>query len=665
MLYHLISAALASGAGPTLTMSPDAWPVHQKVTAELVFTAGEGGMWPGDYLRVTDPILQGMSWARWSILSTDPADCSPLADEVNAQGSGALITARHDGRPAVRLALARSSSTASLHSMGFTEVTLVDGALREGEQIRLRMGGLHGGEDCGLQTSPRVLEDVPWEGLLWDASEETFSRVGPALVDIYTDKPVEQLFVSAPSQAEVGQPITVRVAALDVFGNPVASWRGEVEVSAEGVDAGAVAAHTFAAEDEGVWAFELTPEDAGVLRVRATADVGLLRGRSNPVRVDTLLPPRGTYFGDIHSHHGHAYVDDAGDYRDQNYEYARDVVGLQVATHSVKSFPTEINGDAVWADLEISCEGYSVDGEFLVLMGFEWLGNWAYAGEMGHHNVYLDACESSRASEVDVTVLSETDADAGLWAWMAELEATEGVRSVSVPHASAYTGHNWDSRDDVARTAAEIWSQWGGSLDFVEPDSGDEQKGVLNALSAGHRMGFIGSSDDHDGWLGNRQATYNTSLGLVGFVATDLSREGIFEALATRSTFATTGHRPLLEFRAHDGGPIAMGEVAVVEAPTFSWSYSGQDRAARASLWAIATSDTGEAPRTLRAWAPSAHDTSGSYEYAWSGAPEAVWLEVVEVGGDTAWSSPIWLTADCSDPDAVDPAGHCAGDSGL
>jgi hypothetical protein len=291
-------------------------------------------------------------------------------------------------------------------------------------------------------------------------------------------------------------------------------------------------------------------------------------------------------------------------------------------------------------------------------MGFEWMGNWSYAGEMGHHNVYLDACESSRAAEDDVTVLSETDADAGLWAWMAELEATEGVRSVSVPHASAHTGFNWDNRDDAARPAAEIWSQWGGSLDYVDPASGAATGGVLNALSQGHRMGFIGSSDDHDGWIGNRQAVYNTSLGLVGFAATDLSREGIFEALSARSTFATTGHRPLLTFGADDGGAVEMGEVFVAGAPTFSWTYSGQDRPVEVVLWALAM---GDAPRPIRAWRPTGFDASGGHDHAWSGAVEAVWLEVTEASGDRAWSSPIWLTDDCDDPEAVDPAGRCVG----
>jgi len=659
MWYLLIGGAVASGEGARLDILPSSWPAHQKVTAELVFTVGEGGMWPGDHLQIADPLFQGMSWSRWGVLSTDPADCSPLADAANADGSGGLVSARHTGRPVVALELWREGGVGGLHDRGLTLVQVTEGALREGEQILLRLGDRSGGADCALQTSPRVLQDVAWEGLFRDASEGSFTRVGPALVDIYTDQPVEHLFVSAPSQAEVGQPITVRVAALDGLGNPVVSFRDEVEVTAEGVASSGEAAHTFAAEDEGVWAFELTPEGAGVLRVEVSLTEGLLWGRSNPVWVAAVLPPRGTYFGDIHSHHGHAYVDDAGDYRDQNYEYARDVVGLQVATHSVKSSPTEISGDAVWADLELSCEGYSVDGEFLVLMGFEWMGNRSGGVQMGHHNVYLDACQSPRPTEHEVTSLA--DEDVGLWAWMAELEATEGVRSVSVPHASAYTGHNWDSRDDAARTAAEIWSQWGGSLDYDAPGAfGEGDGGVLNALSAGHRMGFIGSSDDHDGWIGNRQAVYRTSLGLVGFVATDLSREGIFEALAARSTFATTGHRPLLGFYAHDGGPIAMGEVAVAEAPTFSWGYSGQDRPLSVLLRAIATDGGGDAPRVLQRWWPLVSDASGSYEYAWGGSPEAVWLEVVEVSGDTAWSSPIWLTADCSDPGAVDPAGRCA-----
>jgi hypothetical protein len=37
----------------------------------------------------------------------------------------------------------------------------------------------------------------------------------------------------------------------------------------------------------------------------------------------------------------------------------------------------------------------------------------------------------------------------------------------------------------------------------------------------------------------------------------------------------------------------------------------------------------------------------------------AVWLHVVEDSGHETWSSPIWLTDDCSASGVADPAGRC------
>jgi hypothetical protein len=71
------------------------------------------------------------------------------------------------------------------------------------------------------------------------------------------------------------------------------------------------------------------------------------------------------------------------------------------------------------------------------------------------------------------------------------------------------------------------------------------------------------------------------------------SQASIFEAMQTRSTYATTGHRAYMNFRAVDGGPIAMGEEYIAENPTFRWVYYPQDNVQYADLLSVEIDTTG------------------------------------------------------------------------
>jgi len=71
-------------------------------------------------------------------------------------------------------------------------------------------------------------------------------------------------------------------------------------------------------------------------------------------------------------------------------------------------------------------------------------------------------------------------------------------------------------------------------------------------LGRGVRVGVVASTDDHLGYPGAYRE------GLTGLYADALTREGVFEALRARRTFAVTGDRIALDFRVN-GQP--MGAV--------------------------------------------------------------------------------------------------------
>ncbi len=633
-----VSGRPASGSG---ALSPSQVPVGRASTFTYTYTVGETGLAAGDVIRLQDPVFHGMRWALWGYLSDDPADCSDR---------GALVTVDHTGDASVSLSSYRVDGEGTIHDYAYTEVTVDAGELVTGDQIRFTMGDTTDDADCALAASTRAMDRIPWIALE-QRGGGGWAEVSPhPSFSFVTSSRVTQLLVSAPSQALVDEPFEVRVAALDPYGNPV---RDATLPLLATLDGRSVDGHVLGPGDEGIWTFDLTVGSEGFARVEVSSSLGALpSARSNPIRVSADPPPLSIYWGDIHTHHGHSYVDELGSYHDQNHEYARDVAGLDVGCETVKASPHELYSDALWAQLQRSCAEYTADGEYVALLGFEWMGNQNSPGEEGHHNVYYSDCSGVLAPD---TTTGLTGSDNALWAFMAEVEATTGTRAISVPHAPLYTGFNWTDRDDTYRPLAEVYSEWGPSDTDPVAD-----RGIYNGLGAGNRMGLFAASDNHDGWMGNRWASFNAGGGLGAFVATDLSREGIFEAMQARSTYGSTGHRPYLSFSAEDGAAIAMGEEYIASAPIFHWIYAGEAEISEIELLAIELDDPGAATlEVLQSWTPAALDAEGSFTYTWDGVPRAVWLHAAEADGEQAWSSPIWLSDDCEDPQVVDPAGYC------
>jgi len=644
ILFTFTSLGFAAEPLPTavgrFSMVPDRLEVHEKVTFDVVYVVGPGGLAEGDAVKVDDPIFHGMRWAKEGYLQTDPAACTPFA-APNAPASAGLVTARASADTA-EIELVRDLETANLFMPGGTTVYVTRGSLAQGDTITFTFGDTTDNPDCGLQTLTRAMRELDLRVHEKLAGSPLTEVRGPKFEFVTTRLP-RILLVSVPSQALVGVPFTVTVAALDNFGNNTPMFTDTVTIAGQ--------SFTFSPADQGVWSFEVTLTEPGVTRLEAVTSKG---GSwfSNPVEVSTSAPQLSIYWGDLHTHHGHHYTDETGQLIDLNHEYARDVVGLQVGCETQKPEPDVIEGEALWAHMQTVCDEWTEEGRYVAMLGFEWMGEVNSPGQEGHHNVYYDRCDGP---QVDSATTGLTGSDLSLWAFIAETEATIGARSFSVPHASSYTGFNWRDRDDSYRPIAEIYSVWGDSSFQNAKGSG-----VYDGLAAGNRMGFIAASDNHEGFLGNPFNFKNAKSGLNAFVATDLSREGIYDSLTSRSTYATTGIRPILRFSAEDGGAVPMGVEYVGDTPTFSWSYSAERSISTVELLAISVEGGGTMTK-LATWSPGTADASGSFTWSdWDkDTTSAVWLHVYESNREEAWSSPIWVTADCGGANVYDVAGRC------
>jgi hypothetical protein len=133
--------------------------------------------------------------------------------------------------------------------------------------------------------------------------------------------------------------------------------------------------------------------------------------------------------------------------------------------------------------------------------------------------------------------------------------------ALMIPHHLAYPkgrrGVNWECFDEACTPVVEIYSEHGNSEDdrgpypfFTHSMGGRETANTARAaLQAGLRFGFVGSSDDHAGFPG----AYGE--GLMGALVREFTREGIFEAIRARRTYALTGDRIEVDFTV-EGAPM-------------------------------------------------------------------------------------------------------------
>jgi hypothetical protein len=140
------------------------------------------------------------------------------------------------------------------------------------------------------------------------------------------------------------------------------------------------------------------------------------------------------------------------------------------------------------------------------------------------------------------------------------------------------------------------------------------------------RMGFIGSTDNHDGaagsvaesgWAGGQGNNDSSPARLIGdnlrtnpgglavVWAEENSRDAIFTGLARRETYATSGTRPIVRFFGGDLAPVVCGAPSFVHDAYASGTPMGGEigpvrgrRSPRFAVWAVKDAGTANTPGT-------------------------------------------------------------------
>ena len=240
------------------------------------------------------------------------------------------------------------------------------------------------------------------------------------------------------------------------------------------------------------------------------------------------------FWADTHCHS--EFSADAEGQVDELIHFARDVAGLDaVCIVDNDYYPHKALTEAEWRVHQALCSHFSRPGEFVVFPG------WEYT----YHRRDLDPSFNHR-------VIMYPGPGWPLWRRIDDgarvdrdlMDKLRHTPAVCYPHHCAYR-----IVDPELDRNVEVCSSWRVCI--------EETDFTLGQLRAGHRLGFIGSSDSHRGVPGLGGA-------LTGVFATELTPDALFEAYRARRTIATQGHRVRIDFRA---GDAFIGGEAEVSAP--------------------------------------------------------------------------------------------------
>lgn len=374
-----------------------------------------------------------------------------------------------------------------------------------------------------------------------------------------------------------------------------------------------------------------SPERFGRWRVRS--DSPRIPGKRERLSVDNR--ELGIYWADTHVHSN--FSADAEGEIDELITYARDIAALDaVCIIDNDYYPHKALTEPEWRIKNDYSARYTRDGSFVAFPGYEFTFHRRDLDPtFNHRTVVFPRPGGKLVRRIDPGIDSER----------AFYAALDDANAMCYPHHPTFDlvnpAHEWN---------VEVTSSWRVCI--------EECDFVPRLLQAGHRLGFIGSSDQHRCVPGEGGA-------LTAVYATDLTPEALFEAYRARRLVATQGARPFIDFRAN--GAFIGGET-VADRTVYLRGVVRADRP-------IARVDLIRSGRTLHTIRPNSNESSFEFEDIEDASGVRYYFLRVRLNGDPsfnadparnlrtpltlnsryphnlcraqgvfAWTSPIWVT---------------------
>jgi hypothetical protein len=588
----------------SLRFTPPAQPLQAAswVTIEQTFTVGTRAVPTGGGFLLGNQIMADQS----SIQNRDPAGDAYVTarasnPEVAFESTVKPLAGRHGGFKGTK---------------DMPVFRVARGTLRPGDTVTFTYGDRSGGsKGFRLQTLSTdnlllpIYVDVEGKG-------DFVATEWPALV---VSGRTEQAAVEvvAPSVVAAGEKFDVVVRTED-------SWSNRSSAGSPGYDLtldGAVVAKIPRGDDPIAVAKGVSVTKPGTYRFVARSADGKLGATSNPVWVEEK-PDRRIYWGELHGHSGYAEGQGAAD---QFFRYARDDARLDFV--GLTDHDTAMD-DWEWKTIEETRRRYDKDGEFVAFQAYEWSAGRELGG---HHNVFFRKDAAKRVPRQEAPILDS------LYPRLAKENGADNV--LVIPHA--HNAGDWNQSDGDVERLAEIDSMHGTFEWFGN-----------RYLQNGYELGFIAASDDHRSKPGRAPGLFFAPQvqpgGLAAAIAPKKTGDAIFDALRSRSAYATSGGRVLLDARLNGSvmgthqpssakraiagrvsGTAPIDRIDVIKNGMVAWSKSYLAAPLRNHAWLqIGFESSSEVfpPQDRPAGARGASDNPREYR---------VWSGTVEVQGAT------------------------------
>ena len=343
------------------------------------------------------------------------------------------------------------------------------------------------------------------------------------------------------------------------------------------------------------------------------------RWNPQPHNARATVQPEGyqLFFGDPHIHT--RMSGDLDGEPDEAYHFAKDVAHLDFAAVTENDytwFTEPLSADA-WERIRRYAAFFDEPGAFTAFLGWEYT---KHVEPDSHRCVILPG-------------------DAGqIFSWHDDTPTPQClVKKLKGTEALLHHHHDFgfDISDDSLERNIEICSGWTNWM--IRPEF---RARLHKLLDKGFKVGFIGGSDNHE---------RNPGLGgpLTGVWAEANTRHDIYEAFKQRCVFATTGLRPVLEFRVN--GVLMGGTAETRSVPRVSIRVECDRNIDFVEIIRDGTMIHRvlcDQPRLVLEWDDQDCVPGPHYYYChvqFEGEEADLYWNISPVFGIHAWSSPVWL----------------------
>lgn len=624
--------ASASDGEGTATILPSSAMRGTYVTVVVQFTVGPSGVLINGgakmYLPNEDKSHGLPEEMNWSIPQVDTADKEGYTI-VSKSNPGVTLETIIDKE------LCPFPSPTSPHYNYSIHIQVVDGELAQGDTITITYGDTSGGgPGARVQPLPQdtdfsILTDADGDGQYVEIEQSPHIQVIGGMM--------RRIRVVVPSMVnpDPEESFDLKVVAMD-RNNFRASGYSDHIVTFSSSDPEAVLPedYLFTETDNSSHVFPgVSLSTRGIQTITVTdIDTGI-SSESNPCLVVTQRHIwRRIYWGDIH---WHSKLSDGLRTPDEGYVFARDVSCLDfTAMSDHDSIHPRLRN--MWWKAQERANYYYVPHRFLTLPAYEWTSPGQSVGGYGHKNVYYFVDGGPLFHYLTPSLDNRTPDE--LWSLL------EGRRAITIPHHPALSSAetDWTYRNDAMQPLVEIASCHGVS-EYFDPDYPDlihdpiDGHFVRDALTMGHRLGIIASSDNHYTFPGRY---------LAAVYSPELTREWLGRSMKKRYTYATTGGRIILFFTADK---YLMGsEYDTSTPPRFKVLACGT---APVETVELIKYDNSLGYRTIHTRGPlnqPPYATSFVYTDTDFNEDSFYYVRVIQEGetarrSSRAWSSPVWV----------------------